>query len=111
MHDFDSYFHNSLTPFSFRFALSFLDVGDVGSGLKHSFVHNSSFHDGFNIGIGVFGTEFLNIQNNVIHHSVGPGIRLKGESNSLIDNLVIYSMAEVTYGVRILLFDIGQFDY
>lgn len=73
----------------------------MGGGLKHSFVESSSFHDGYNVAIGVFGTQFLKIENNVIHHTVGPGIQLSDTSNSLFDNLVAYSISESTYNVSL----------
>ena len=95
------FYYCEFTAFFYtRFALAFLNVGNVGNGsLYHSFVHDSSFHDGFNVGVGVFGTDFLEIKNNVFHHTVGPGIQLAGQSNRLIDNLVVYSIAEATYAV------------
>lgn len=84
-----------------RFSLAFLDVGNVGDGsLKRSFVHRSSIHHGYNVGVGVFGTDFLEIINTIVHHTVGPAIQINGMSHSLIGNLIAYSIAEATYEVR-----------
>ena len=64
-------------------------------------MYGSSFNDGFNIGIGVYGTNNLLIQDNVIHHTVGPCIDLQGRNNKLINNLVMMSLAESTYKVNL----------
>ena len=93
----------SIPPFSFnsRFSLAFLDIGNVSlHGSKPSFVHRSSIHHGYNVGVGAFGTDFLEIKNTVIKHTVGPAIQMNGTSHCLIDNLVSYSIAEATYAVR-----------
>jgi len=62
-------------------------------------VRSSSFHHGYNVAIGAFGTDFLEVKDNVVHHTVGPGIQMGGSSHSLINNLVVYSIAEGTYEV------------
>lgn len=38
-----------------------------------SYIQGCAFHDGFSPAIGVFGTEGLNIDDNIIHHTVGEG--------------------------------------
>lgn len=38
-----------------------------------SYIQGCTFHDGFSPSIGVFGTEGLNIDDNIIHHTVGEG--------------------------------------
>ena len=87
-----------MLKFSIRYALSFLDVGTIANG-NESFVSGCSFNDGFNAGIGVYGTNDLTVKNNVIHHTVGPGIDLEGAGNKLLNNLVTYSISEATYKV------------
>ena len=85
--------------FSHRYALAFLNIDDV-TAENPSFVKGSSFHDGYNMGIGVYGTNNLIILDNVIHHTVGPGIDLQGTNNSIIKNLVTLSLAEGTFMVN-----------
>lgn len=80
--------------------MAFLDIGNVGkNSLKRSFVHGSAIHHGYNVGVGAFGTDFLEIENTIVHHTVGPAIQMTGMSHSLIGNLVAYSIAEATYEV------------
>ena len=87
-----------------RFSLSFLGVGDVAHG-NESFVDGCSFNDGYNVGIGVYGTNDLTVKNNVIYRTVGQGIDLEGSRNKLLNNLVVYSVAEATFRVwRFVLF-------
>lgn len=38
-----------------------------------SYIQGCAFHDGFSPAIGVFGTEGLNVDDNVIHRTVGEG--------------------------------------
>lgn len=56
-----------------RYSLAFLDIGDVLLDAVPSFVHSCTFHNGFSLTIGVFGTDNIEIDNNVIHHTVGAG--------------------------------------
>lgn len=82
----------------FRYSLAFLNTDTVQT--NESFVRGCSFHDGFNVGIGVYGTNNLTIENNVLHHCVGPCIDLEGSENKLLNNLVTVSIAEGTYKVK-----------
>ncbi|KAK3740701.1 hypothetical protein QZH41_019065 [Actinostola sp. cb2023] len=81
-----------------RYALSLVDVGDVSN--SSSYIRGNSFHHGFNTGIGVFGTNNLVVEDNVIYYTVGPGIRDEGKGNTLIHNLVARSEATSTYKGR-----------
>ncbi len=54
-------------------------------------------HDGYNSGLGIFGTNELLVENNVFHHVVGAGIRNQGSSNKLIGNLVVLVIAPHTF--------------
>lgn len=65
-----------------------------------SYVSGNSFHDGFNTGIGVFRTNNLTIKDNIVHHTVGPSIRVIGEFVSLLRNLAVYSLSIHTYNGR-----------
>ena len=82
----------------YRYSLSYLNLGTIKG--NESFVHGCSFNDGFNVGIGVYGTNNLTIEDNVVHHTVGPAIDLEGADNKLLNNLVMLSLAEGTYKVR-----------
>ena len=66
---------------------------------SETFITGSSIHDGFNVGIGVYGTDNLTITDNVVHFTVGPSIDLQGKSNKLVHNLASRSVAESTYKV------------
>ena len=55
-----------------RFSIAFLDIGPV-TRERPSYIEHCAFHHGFSPAIGVFGTQNLNITNNVIHHTVGSG--------------------------------------
>lgn len=82
----------------FRFALAFLNTGLVEG--NTSYVRGNSFHDGFNTGIGVFGTDNLTVEDNVVHHTVGPSIRVAGRFDSVLRNLAVYSISIHTYNGR-----------
>ena len=55
-----------------RFSVSFLDLGET-SDLLPCYVRDSAFYDGFSPAIGIFGTNYMDITNNVIHNTVGSG--------------------------------------
>lgn len=75
--------------------MSFLDLGAIQG--NESFVRGSSFQDGFNTGIGIFGTDNLLVENNVLHHVVGAGIRNVGTGNKLLRNLIVLLIAPHTF--------------
>ena len=90
-----------MTPYCFpfqRFALAFLDIGDVEG--NTSYVRGNAIHDGFNTGIGVFGTNNLEIDHNIVHHTVGASIQVAGAQNRLINNLVVHLVSSHTYKGR-----------
>ena len=58
-----------------RYSLAFLDIGEVTTA-EPSLVKGCSFHNGFSPALGVFGTDNLVFRDNVVHHTVGPGILL-----------------------------------
>jgi hypothetical protein len=78
--------------------LALVSVGDVEG--NSSYIRGNSFHHGFNIGIGVFSTNNLLVQDNVIYFTVGPCIRDEGKGNSLIHNLAMLSVSISTYKGR-----------
>ena len=82
----------------FRYSLAFLNVGTING--NESFVHGNSFDYGFNKGIGVFGTNHLEMKDNVIYHTVGSCMDIEGNGNRLIRNLMVYSVAMFSYKVN-----------
>ncbi|XP_056106663.1 fibrocystin-L-like [Rhinichthys klamathensis goyatoka] len=80
-----------------RYSLVFYDLGGV---VGESYVKGCAFHDGFAPAIGVFGTDGLSIDDNVIHHTVGEGIRVWGDSNAIRRNLVTLTLWPGSYNGR-----------
>ncbi|KAL1767893.1 fibrocystin-L isoform X2 [Sigmodon hispidus] len=82
-----------------RYAVTFLNLGQVQEhGL--SYVRGCAFHHGFSPAIGVFGTDGLDIDDNIIHFTVGEGIRIWGDGNRVRGNLVTLSVWPGTYQNR-----------
>ncbi|XP_045661731.1 fibrocystin-L isoform X1 [Ursus americanus] len=89
-------FRDSTDP---RYAVTFLNLGQIqehGS----SYIRGCAFHNGFSPAIGVFGTDGLDIDDNIIHFTVGEGIRIWGDANRVRGNLVILSVWPGTYQNR-----------
>ncbi|KAI7798957.1 putative fibrocystin-L, partial [Triplophysa rosa] len=77
-----------------RYSLAFLNLGNVA---VESYIKGCAFHDGFAPAIGVFGTDGLNIDDNVIHHTVGEGIRIWGDNIAARRNLVTLTLWPGSY--------------
>ncbi|XP_013209363.1 fibrocystin-L [Microtus ochrogaster] len=89
-------FRDSTDP---RYAVTFLNLGQTEEhGL--SYVRGCAFHHGFSPAIGVFGTDGLDIDDNIIHFTVGEGIRIWGDANRVRGNLVTLSVWPGTYQNR-----------
>ncbi|KAM7075199.1 fibrocystin-L isoform 18-T20 [Molossus nigricans] len=89
-------FRDSTDP---RYAVTFLNLGQIqehGS----SYIRGCAFHHGFSPAIGVFGTDGLDIDDNIIHLTVGEGIRIWGDANRVRGNLVALSIWPGTYQNR-----------
>uniref|UniRef100_A0A3B5MPJ0 G8 domain-containing protein n=1 Tax=Xiphophorus couchianus TaxID=32473 RepID=A0A3B5MPJ0_9TELE len=84
-----------------RYSVAFHNLGEVR---KHSgndsYIQGCAFHDGFSPAIGVFGTAGLSIDDNVVHHTVGEGIRVWGDRIMLRRNLVMMSLWPGSYQDR-----------
>uniref|UniRef100_A0A3P9KTK4 Polycystic kidney and hepatic disease 1 (autosomal recessive)-like 1 n=1 Tax=Oryzias latipes TaxID=8090 RepID=A0A3P9KTK4_ORYLA len=76
-----------------RYSVAFLNLGE-------SYIQGCAFHDGFSPAIGIFGTEGLNIDDNIIHHTVGEGIRIWGNKITVRRNLVMTSLWPGSYQDR-----------
>ncbi|XP_072025340.1 fibrocystin-L-like [Amphiura filiformis] len=70
-----------------RYSLAFLNTGEVNE-VYPSFVRGCSFHHGFSTAIGLFGVDGITLEDNVIHHVVGAGVRDEGNNNRMVHNLV-----------------------
>ncbi|XP_039709652.1 fibrocystin-L isoform X1 [Pteropus medius] len=89
-------FRDSTDP---RYAVTFLNLGQIqehGS----SYIRGCAFHHGFSPAIGVFGTDGLDVDDNIIHFTVGEGIRIWGDANRVRGNLVALSVWPGTYQNR-----------
>ncbi|XP_039677098.1 fibrocystin-L-like [Perca fluviatilis] len=70
-----------------RYSVAFLNLGEVSE--KDSYIQGCAFHDGFSPAIGVFGTDGLNVDDNVVYRTVGEGFRIWGNKIKLRRNLVM----------------------
>ena len=75
-----------------RFALAVRNI--IG---RESYVRSSSIHDGYNTGIGVFGSNGFQVIDNVIHNTVGSSIRAVGSDLVITGNLASLSQFLATY--------------
>ncbi|XP_051826954.1 fibrocystin-L [Antechinus flavipes] len=82
-----------------RYSLAFLNLGQVQEN-GSSYVRGCSFHNGFAPAIGVFGTSGLDIEDNIIHLTVGEGLKIWGNGNHVRRNLVAFSIWPGTYQNR-----------
>ena len=82
-----------------RYALTWLNVGDITPAAP-SYVRSSSFFHSFSPAIGVYGTNGLEIADNVVYHVVGAGIVMWGADNVARRNLVVLSVWPSTYNGR-----------
>eukprot|EP00062_Callorhinchus_milii_P017054 gi/632969110/ref/XP_007900907.1/ PREDICTED: LOW QUALITY PROTEIN: fibrocystin-L [Callorhinchus milii] len=79
-----------------RYSVAFLNLGQI-SGNDASYIRGCAFHHGFAPAIGVFGTDGLDVDDNIIHHTLGDGIRLWGNRNRVRRNLVCLAMWSTSY--------------
>ena len=81
-----------------RYSLAFLNIGTVTG--NSSYVTNCSVHDGYNVGIGVYGTNGISLMNNVVHNTVGTSIDVRGSGHSVVNNLAVVAQFPGTYRGR-----------
>ena len=62
-----------------------------------TYIQRSSIHDGYNTGIGVFGSDGVIISDNVIHRTVGPSVVLEGSDHILTNTLATVALFPGTY--------------
>ena len=80
-----------------RYSLAFLNTGTV---TDRSYVRHCSFHDGYNVGIGVFGTNGMNVSDNVLHRTLGTSVFVTGQDHRLRHNLAVVALFPGTYKNR-----------
>ncbi|CAJ1082786.1 fibrocystin-L-like [Xyrichtys novacula] len=80
-----------------RYSVAFHNLGQVAD---ESSLWCCAFHSGFSPAVGVFGTDELEIVSNVIHHTVGEGIRIWGNKVTLTGNLVMMTLWPGSYQDR-----------
>ncbi|MBN3294523.1 PKHL1 protein, partial [Polypterus senegalus] len=83
-----------------RYSVAFVDVGEISANAS-SYIKGCAFHQGFSPAIGIFGTSGLSVQDNVIHFTVGEGIRDWGIRSRIQRNLVALSVWPGTYQDRL----------
>ncbi|KAH9519161.1 Fibrocystin-L, partial [Bulinus truncatus] len=64
-------FKDSYDP---RFSIAFVDIFNSVESERYSYVKKSSFYCGFNTAVGVFSVNNLEINENIVHHTVGAGM-------------------------------------
>ena len=75
-----------------RFALAVLNANG-----RDSYVRRSSIYDGYNTGVGAFGSSGIEISDNVIHNTVGSAIQATGSDLVITGNLASLSNYLPTY--------------
>ncbi|GFS10808.1 polycystic kidney and hepatic disease-like 1 [Elysia marginata] len=75
-----------------RFSLTFMDTTSTPGMIMYSFVRRCAFHNGYSTAIGAFAIQGLEIDQNVVHHTVGPGIRVEATDARVTNNLVALSI-------------------
>ena len=75
-----------------RYALAVLNANGRGS-----YIRSCSIHDGYNTGIGIFGTNAVELTDNVIHNTVGSSIHGTGSHLVVTGNLASLNHFLATY--------------
>uniref|UniRef100_A0A8C4XEU0 PKHD1 like 1 n=1 Tax=Erpetoichthys calabaricus TaxID=27687 RepID=A0A8C4XEU0_ERPCA len=70
-----------------RYSVVFMDMGEISEN-DTSYIQGCSFHHGFSPAIGIFGTNKLSVDDNIIYFTVGQGIHDLGTANKIRRNLV-----------------------
>ncbi|KAH9512878.1 Fibrocystin-L [Bulinus truncatus] len=90
-------FKDSYDP---RFSVAFVDVFNSVESERYSYVKKSSFYCGFNTAVGVFSVNNLEINENIVHHTVGAGIRTEAAMTEITNNLITLIIWPGTYQDR-----------
>lgn len=81
-----------------RYSVAFLNLGQVSG--EDTYIQGCAFHDGFSPAIGVFGTEGMSVDDNIVHRTVGEGIRIWGNKITVRRNLVMMTLWPGSYQDR-----------
>ncbi|ESO84871.1 hypothetical protein LOTGIDRAFT_131466, partial [Lottia gigantea] len=81
-----------------RFSVSFMDV--VMKPGMPSYIKMSAFHNGFSPAIGVFGTNDLLVEKNIVHRTVESGIISNSARTSIKGNLLLLNQWSGSYQDR-----------
>ena len=65
-----------------------------------SSVSKCSFHNGFAPALGVFGTDSLKLEGNVMYRTVGSAMVVWGDKNEMINNLMVANVWASTLNGR-----------
>ena len=85
-------FSDSYDP-RYSFAVLNTRIGSADT----TYVRRSSIHDGYNTGIGVFGSDGVIISDNVIHRTVGPSVVLEGSDHIMTNTMATVALFPGTY--------------
>ncbi|CAH1226877.1 PKHD1L1 [Branchiostoma lanceolatum] len=85
--------------FDARYSIAYMDTGTVDS-IRPSYVRKNAFHNCFSVAVGVFGATGIEVDDNVIHHTVGQGINVWGTNNKIRNNLVALNIWTGDYNGR-----------
>jgi len=69
------------------YGLLFTNLGDY-NWLRPSYVKSSTFHHGYSCAIGIFKSNSIPIESNVIYRTISFGLNIQGHSNRIRKNLV-----------------------
>ncbi|KAM8966821.1 LOW QUALITY PROTEIN: fibrocystin-L [Pelodytes ibericus] len=81
-----------------RYSIAFLNLGELAG--NSSYVRGCAFHNGFAPAIGIFSTNGMDIDDNIVHFTVGEGIRVWGERIRVRRNLVALALWPGSYQDR-----------
>ena len=56
-----------------RFSLAYVSTGPV-TDIKPSYIKRTAFHHGFSPALALYGAHGVEIDDNIVHHTVGQGI-------------------------------------
>ncbi|KAG2465238.1 PKHL1 protein, partial [Polypterus senegalus] len=70
-----------------RYSVVFMNMEEISENIT-SYIQGCSFHHGFSPAIGIFGTNKLSVDDNIIYFTVGQGIHDLGTANKIRRNLV-----------------------
>lgn len=88
-----------------KYGILFSNLGDYNSS-RPSYVKSSSFNDGYSCAVGIFGSNGIPIENNVIYRAYRYGLNIQGRNNIIRRNLValIFSNTIAIFQIKIIFY-------